>query len=329
LVGAAHGEHLLQVAAPIEPVRGTLSRFGLLVVAVTVLAAAAAYALGWQLAGVALRPTREITDQAESIQAGTLSERITAHGDVIEFRRLVTVLNAMLDRLDRAFQAQRRFTADASHELRGPLNVLRGDIEVTLKRDRSPAEYREALERCREEVLRLSRLAADLLVLARSDAGLPLEQTAEVDLYSLGSRLAERYRPLATERNIRIEVSGPRATVIGDPGLLERVVGNLVDNAVKYSPAAAVVRLEVARNQRSASVTVRDEGSGVPPEQVPQLFTRFFRGDAARPRAEGSGLGLSIAKAGAEAHGGNLVFVGNAPGAVFRLTLPAANVAGS
>ena len=324
LVGAAHGVHILQVAAPTEPIRGTLSQFALLVAALTILATGAAYGLGWRLAGIALRPTREISEQAEAIEAGTLSERITAHADVLEFRRLVTVLNGMLHRLDRAFQGQRRFTADASHELRGPLNVLRGDIEVALKRDRSPAEYRETLDRCREEVLQLSRLASDLLVLARTDAGLPLEQQVEVDLCALASRVAERYRPLASERNVRIDVWGTSAEVAGDPGLLERVVSNLVDNAVKYSPADGAVRLEVHRHDRQVALTVRDEGPGVAPEQIPYLFTRFFRGDQARPRAEGSGLGLSIAKAGADAHGGALEYLGDTRGATFRLTLPAA-----
>lgn len=326
LVGAAHGVHVLQVAAPTEPIRGTLSQFTLLVGALTILATAAAYGMGWRLAGIALRPTREITEQAEAIEAGTLSEPITAHADVVEFTRLVTVLNAMLNRLDRAFQAQQRFTADASHELRGPLNVLRGEIEVALKRDRPPGEYRETLERCREEVLRISRLAADLLVLARSDAGLPLEHRTEIDLHVLAGRVAERYRPLAAERSVRIQVAGESASVAGEAALLERVVANLIDNAVKYSSAEGAVHVEVEHDGGNAVVTVRDHGPGIPPEQMPHLFARFFRGDPARPRAEGSGLGLAIARAGAEAHGGTLEFLGNAPGAVFRVMLPAAGV---
>jgi two-component system OmpR family sensor kinase len=324
LVGAAHGVHILQVAAPTAPIRDTLSRFAVLAVAVTILATAAAYALGWGLAGVALRPTQEITAQAEAIEAGTLSERITAHADVDEFRRLVNVLNGMLNRLDGAFQGQRRFTADASHELRGPLNVLRGEIEVALKRDRSPAEYREALERCREEVLQLAQLATDLLVLARSDAGLLLEQRVDVELQALARRVAERYRAFASQRKIRIEVSGSGAEIIGDPTVLERVVANLIDNAVKYSPDHAVVQVEVQEGDGDVQLIVRDRGPGVPAEQVPHLFTRFFRGDPARRRAEGSGLGLAIAKVGAEAHGGELDYVGDSKGAVFRLTLPAA-----
>jgi two-component system OmpR family sensor kinase len=295
------------------------------VAAVVILATAAAYGLGWRLAGVALRPTREITAQAEAIEAGTLSERITAHAGVEEFGRLVNVLNAMLNRLDRAFQGQRRFTADASHELRGPLNVLRGELEVALKRERSPGEYRQILERCREEVLQLSRLATDLLVLARSEAGLPLEQRVEVDLHGLACRVAKRYQALASQRNMRIAVAGPSVEVTGDPTLLERIVANLVDNAVKYSPPNTRVRVEVSCGEQWARLTVRDEGPGITPEHVPHLFTRFFRGDPARPRAEGSGLGLSIAKVGAEAHGGTLEYLGDNHGAVFRLTLPVAD----
>jgi two-component system OmpR family sensor kinase len=324
LIGAAHGVHLLQVAAPTEPIERTLSQFTVLGMAMTILATGVAYWMGWRLAGVALRPTREITQQAEAIEAGTLSERITAHADVIEFTRLVTVLNAMLNRLDRSFQAQQRFTADASHELRGPLNVLRGDIEVALKRERSVPEYRETLERCREEVLRISRLAADLLVLARSDAGLPLEHRTEIDLHMLTSQIAERYRPLATERNVRVHLTGVSAAVAGEANLLERVVANLMDNAVKYSSAGGTVHVDVQQDGGSAVVTVRDEGPGIPAEQVPYLFTRFFRGDPARPRADGSGLGLAIAQAAAAAHGGRVEFLGNAPGAVFRVTLPLA-----
>jgi len=324
LVGAAHQVHLLQVAAPTEPLRQTLTRFSALVAALVVAGTVGAGALGMRLASVALRPTGEITAQAEAISAGTLSERITAHADVEEFTRLVTVLNGMLDRLDRAFQVQRHFTADASHELRAPLTVLKGDIDVALKRERSAAEYRETLVRCREEVERLARLASDLLVLARSDASLPLEHVAELDLLALVRRVVGRFESAAGSRGVRLTVTGPETTVSGDERLLERVVGNLVDNAVKHCRAGGEVRVELAQN-REAEITVSDEGPGVSPEHVQYLFVRFFRGDPARQRAEGSGLGLAIAKAGAEVHGGRLEFLGNRAGgggAVFRLNLP-------
>ena len=218
----------------------------MLIVVLTLLGTVGAYALGRKLAAVALRPTGEITAQAEAISEGTLSERITAHADVEEFTRLVTVLNGMLKRLDRAFQVQRQFTADASHELRAPLTVLKGDIDVTLKRDRSAEEYRETLVRCRVEVERLTRLAGDLLVLARSDAALPLEDTAEVDMRSLIARVVERFRAGDDRaRTSGLTVSAEEAVVQGDENLLDRIVTNLVDNAVKYGRPGGVVSIEL------------------------------------------------------------------------------------
>ena len=323
LVGMAHQVHVLQVAAPTEPVGQTLISFSALLLLLTLFATVGVYALGRRIAGVALQPTAEITAQAESVTAGTLSERITAHADVEEFTRLVTVLNRMLDRLDRAFQIQRQFAADASHELRAPLTVLKGDIDVTLKRDRTAAEYRDTLVRCQEEVERLSRLAGDLLLLARTDAALPLEHVAELDLRAIVDRVVPRYQAGGAVRDIRLGVHGTGAIVRGDERLLERVIGNLLDNAVQYCPPGGEVRVEL-ESASTATLTISDSGPGVAPEDAPHLFVRFFRGDPARRVGEGTGLGLAIAKAGAEAHGGRLEFRGNAPGAVFRLTLPAA-----
>lgn len=321
LVGAAHGVHVLQVAAPLEPLDRTVTEFALLAGLTTLIAAGAAFFIGWRIAGMALRPTAEIAAQAEAITEGTLASQITAHADVEEFTRLVQVLNAMLARLERAFRGQRQFTADASHELRGPLTALRGDIDLALKRDRPAAEYRATLERCREEVARLSRLTSDLLTLARSEAGVSADERVEVDLRALAGRVVERYRPMAVERDIRLAVTGDAAPVEGEPGLLERVVGNLVDNAIKHSPRAGKVEIELSGGD-IVSLTVRDSGPGIPPEDVPHLFRRFFRRAAGRDAREGSGLGLAIARAAAEAHGGRLEFAGNEPGAVFRLTLP-------
>ncbi len=333
LVGAAHGVHVLQVAAPTEPVQRTLAQFGALLAVLSLLATGGAFVVGWRLAGVALRPTYEITVQAEAIRAGTLAERITAHADVQEFSRLVTVLNEMLDRLEGTFEGQRRFIADAGHELRAPLTVLRGEMEVALRRERSTAEYRESIERSHEEVLRMSALVQDLLALARSDAGVLVEQRVELDLSELARRVAGRHRPHAALQGVAVAVTGAAAPLTGDPAVLERTIENLVVNAIRYSPAGGEVRIDVRPADGGGPddmhrLTVSDQGPGVPPDQVPQLFTRFFRGDPARRRGgsdgqEGTGLGLAIARAGAEAHGGSLRFAGNAPGAGFELRLPA------
>jgi two-component system, OmpR family, sensor kinase len=320
MVGEAHGHHVLQVAAPTAPVETTIVKFTSLVGLLAVLLIVTAYFLGWRVADTALQPTREITAQAEELGAGSFPARITAHADISEFRRLVDVLNAMLARLDTAFRSQQRFTADASHELRGPLNVLRGEIEVALKRPRTEDEYREVLGRCRDEVLRLSRLASDLLLLARAEAGPGPEPSEELDLQELAASVVDRYRAPAAARGLKLELADGHRPIRGHGDLLERAIRNLVDNAIKYATAPGTVTLRVLGDQWPA-IEVRDTGPGIPPEQARHLFDRFYRGDASRPRSDGSGLGLAIARAAAEAHGGTLEFMGNDPGAVFRLSL--------
>jgi two-component system OmpR family sensor kinase len=323
-IGEAHGEHVLQVAAPLAPIDQTVRKFALLMGSLATGVMAVAYLMGWREAQNVLRPMGEITDQAAALGAASLSARITAHAQVMEFKSLVMVLNEMLARLERAFQSQRRFTADASHELRAPLNVLRGEVDVALKRPRTDAEYRDVLQRCREEVIRLTRLSADLLTLARADAGTPADQLEPLDLYDVAASAVERYQPVASRRGLRIRIEGRSAVVRGSSELLDRAIANLVDNAVKYANVPGEVLVSVADGE-TASVQVRDTGPGIAPRHLSQLFERFFRADPARPREEGSGLGLAIARAAAEAHGGTLTFEGNAPGggAVFRLRIPA------
>jgi two-component system, OmpR family, sensor kinase len=321
LVGPAHGMHMLQVAAPLAPLERTLRDFVLLILLLLLLTTGAAFLVGWRIAGIALRPTTDITEQAEAIREGTPNPTITAHADADEFARLVRVLNGMLDRLDRASAVQRRFTADASHELRGPLTALRGDLDLALKRERSPAEYRETLERCREEVIRLTRIATDLLTLARNEAGLDPQEQTEVDLRQVADRVIARFQSAVAERGLRFALEGPTAIVRGDPAMLQRVVGNLVDNAVKHSPAGGTITI-VVHSGESVELIIRDQGPGVPQEDQAQLFNRFFRGGTQPRGSVSTGLGLAIAKAAADAHGGRLEFVRNDPGAVFRLVLP-------
>jgi heavy metal sensor kinase len=316
--------HMLQVAAPLAPLERTLRDLLLLGVMLTLLAVGAAFLVGWRIAGAALSPTREITQQAEAIREGTPSHTITAHADVAEFARLVQVLNAMLARLDRASALQRQFTADASHELRGPLTALRGELDLALKRERTAGEYKATLNSCREEVVRLTRLSTDLLTLARNEAGLSPQDQTEVDLRLVAERVASRFEAIAGEHRVHFTVSGQTAVLRGDPAMLERIVSNLVDNALKHSPPGGKVDITLESGE-SIVLTVRDEGAGVPAEDQPRLFSRFFRGESSRGSSgDSTGLGLAMAKAAAEAHGGRLEFAGNDPGAVFRLILPLA-----
>jgi two-component system OmpR family sensor kinase len=323
LLGAQHARHFLQVSAPVEPVDATIDQAVLLAALLGLAGALAAFAGAWYFAGVAIRPVAEIVTQAEAIEAGTLSSRITAHAEAREYRRLVVVLNAMLDRLDRAFRAQRRFVADASHELRSPLTVLKGDIDVALRRERSAEEYRGALESSREEVDRMAALADNLLTLARTDAGIPADQLRRVDLPDVVRRVVDRAGAAAADAGITLALDAAPAPTRGDAGLLERAVGNLVENAVKHSARGGRVEVRCGGAGGVATVEVGDAGPGIGPEHVPNLFERFYRGDPARSRGSGAGLGLPIARAIAEAHGGRLELVHAQPGALFRLTLPA------
>ncbi len=323
LVGAHHGSHFLQVTAPVAPVDAVLWRFAGLAALLALVGAAAGFAGAFHFARVATRPAEEIAAQAEAIEAGTLSARITAHAEVDEYASLVRVLNAMLDRLDRAFEAQRRFVGDASHELRAPLTVLRGDVDVALRRERAPAEYRETLVRLREELDGLTALAGNLLVLARADAGLPAAALLEVDLADVGERVVARTARQAEAAGVALSFAPAPAPTRGDAALLERAVANLVENGLKYAPRGSRVGVRCGRDGDRVTLEVEDDGPGIPPGHAEHVFERFYRADTARRRESGVGLGLPIARAIAQAHGGRLELVHAAPGALFRLTLPA------
>lgn len=314
---------LLQVSAPYDGTRATLFRFGLLLALLTVTATALAAWLSWHGASIALRPTRAITDEAAAMGPGDLSARITSQAHVAEFEDLVAVLNAMLDRIERSFRSMQQFTADAGHELRGPLSVLRGEIDLALRRPRTAEEYKEALLNCRVEAYRLTRLAIDLLTLTRAESGHLQPLSTPVELHSLTADLVRRHARVAEERRIRVELDGDPTPVTADAELLERAAENLLRNAIDHTPAGGRVMITV-RPGSQAEWIIRDEGPGIAEEQTSHLFDRFYRADPARTRGGGTGLGLAIARAAAEAHGGRLEFAGNAPGAVFRMTLPGA-----
>lgn len=328
--GPAHEAHVLQAAAPLEARNRMLRGVAFFVSLVVVGVSAGSFAGAWWLADRALRPVHQVTGQAEEIGARTLGRRITAHADTQEYRRLVQVLNGMLARIDDAFEAQKRFTADASHELRSPLTALRGELEVSLRRERSREEYQDVLASALEEVERLSRTAEDLLTLARSDAGVMEPRLRPVDLAEVVGRVAERIRRTGQEKGVRLQLAlAPGVEVLGDPDLLDRLVWNLTENAVKFTPAGGRVELVVERDEGAPVIEVRDSGPGLTKEDRARIFERFSRGDRARtpsPDTPGTGLGLAIARATAELHGAELT-VTNRPGgggALCRVRFPAA-----
>lgn len=325
--GAPHDRHVLQVAAPLAPrddmIRRLAAFFGALAGAVLLGSAAG----GWWLAGRAVRPVHEIIDQAEEIGAGSLDRRIQAWSDTGEYRRLVEVLNTMLTRIQRTFETQTRFTADASHELRSPLTALRGEIEIALRKDRSPQEYRDVLHSNLEEILRLTRITEDLLTLARTDAGaLGPHGEEAVSATAFADRLAARFRRSSQNAAVRLTISTTfDDTLPIDAGILDQVVGNLVDNGLKFTPAGGSVDVRIDRDASRLRITVSDTGPGIV-EPADRLFDRFYRADAVRTpggATPGTGLGLAIVHSIVE-HLSGTVTAANAPhgGAHFEVVIP-------
>ena len=297
---------------------------------------------GWLLARRALRPVDAMTQAARRIEAENLAERLQGAEADDELGRLADTLNEMLGRLEAAFTQVRRFSADASHELRTPLTVLRGEIEVALRSPRSAEEYRRVLESALQEVERLSRLAADLLLLSRADAGALRPASEVVELDRLVEEAVKQGQILARGRGVQVGLEALEPLVVrGDAGLLGQVLLNLLDNAIKYTPAGGRVRLALRAAEsapppaprppqfpsgadRWAEIAVADTGVGIPPDALPRIFDRFFRADQARSRgAGGAGLGLCIARTIAELHGGR-IDVESTPGvgSTFRLLVP-------
>jgi signal transduction histidine kinase len=231
----------------------------------------------------------------------------------------------MLDRIRGAVGQQRRLVDDASHELRTPLAAMRSELDVSLRADDLTPAGREVLESVRDEVDRLSRILDDLLTLASADEGTLALATEDVRLDDLAGRAGDAMRSLAARRSITIAVDGAATTVTGDPERLRQALGNLVENAVKFSPDGGVVGIRTASRNGSASVTVTDDGPGVAEADRDRIFERFFRADRSRTRGvAGSGLGLSIALEIVEAHGGRIHFEPREPhGSQFTIELTA------
>ena len=259
------------------------------------------------LAGRALSPVGKITGLARRISAEDLGQRLNLELPNDEIGRLARTFDEMIERLDEAFRRQLQFTADASHELRTPLTAVKGQVEVALQRERSPADYREVLEKVNAEVDRLIGLTNSLLTLARADAGgIPLV-LEDVDVQTLMSGTVEQMRPAAANKNIVVDLEpGPTATIRVDEDLVLQLLLNPLDNAIKYTPVGRVTA-GWRMNGDQVELRVQDTGIGISHDHLPYLFDRFYRVDKGRSRAEGgAGLGLAISRWIAQAHGGSI-----------------------
>ena len=287
----------------------------------------AATVLGYGLAGTALRPVREIVAAARAFSEQDLRRRITLDLPSDELGELADTFNGMLARLETSFDSLRRFTADAAHELRAPLTLIRTEAEVTLSRPRSPEEYRGSLATVLAEAKRLGRLADQLLMLARAEAGVLTPQMTEVNLAQLAQDAVRLWLPLAAERSVSLVTEIPgRDNVRGDPDLLRRLLDNLIDNALRHAPIGTEVLVSGKVVGRELELAVADAGPGVPEAVRGLIFERFSRADQARARdTGGAGLGLALCSAIAELHHGSITLDGRSGfGARFVVRLPVA-----
>lgn len=314
------------VGADLTPEREEMKRFVLSLAGTGLAIWALGLLGGWWLAGRAIRPIQKISRTATRIAEGNLAERIgTTVGDS-ELDQLGRVLDTTFDRLHTAIERQKQFTADASHELKTPVTILLAETQRALKRERSPEEYRAALATCQTAAERMRRLTESLLLLARQEAGADAPRE-RCDLSALLRDTVAHLRPLAAERQLTVEADLRPAVCLGDPAALSILASNLVANALQHHDrAGGIVRVACTTTAEGVTLTVVDDGPGIPPAHLPHLFERFYRADAARTGGAGhTGLGLAIARAIVQNHGGTLT-AANEPGRGARFTarLPAA-----
>ena len=332
----AQGGHIvnvLQVGLSLEGLYMARQHFLWALAGLVPLALVLAGGGGWLLARRALRPVDQMTRTARRIEAEHLGKRLNGAEVDDELGRLAKTLNEMLALLEAAFAQVRRFSADASHELKTPLTVLKGEIEVALRNPRDPAEYQQVLASVLEEVESMARLVDDLLLLSRADAGALRWEKQTVEMDRLVEEVAKEGEILGRGKQVQVKIQELEPLVVqGDGQRLKQLLRNLVDNAVKYTPSGGQVALSLRRAEGSnapvvdsakpvdrltnqpigistewVEISVRDTGIGIPPDAVPRIFERFYRVDPARSRETGgAGLGLCIVKTIAEGHGGSI-----------------------
>lgn len=317
-------QYFVVVGAPLDEAAGqwrTLLKASLIGIPLALLFAIAG---GWWVARRGLRPLAGMAAQSQGITARTLDRRLTVPASTTELAQLAGAFNHVLDRLGSALLTQRRFMADASHELRTPISVMRTAADVTLSQpSRQETEYRDALGVVSQQASRLTRLVDDMLILARADGGGYPIRLARLDLAALVDECARDLGAAAAAKNITIETALEPLEMTGDDALLRRMTLNVLGNALIYTPAGGRVALTLTRADGDMLLRVADSGPGIPAADRERVFERFVRLDAARA-AGGAGLGLAIARWVAEAHGGTLrVLSSGADGTVFAAQLPA------
>jgi two-component system OmpR family sensor kinase len=322
-VSASGSTYTIAATAPPDAVDSNLRLLrGVIFVALPLFVALAGLG-GYFTARRNLEPLERMAEQAHRISGSNLHARLDPGRAAEELAVLAASFNELLDRVDQSFETMRRFVADASHELRTPLSVIRGEADVVLSQDRSPADYRESLSVILDESRRLSRMVEDLLNLARADAGRVILHSREFYFNDLLSECCRSVQSLAASNGVTLEyLPTPDIPFTGDEDLLRRLVINLLDNGIRYTPAGGRVTAGLQTDPAGVRLRIADTGIGISADAAPHIFERFFRADKARTRG-GFGLGLSIVKWIAESHGGTVELESlPAKGSTFTVTLP-------
>lgn len=320
----------VQAGIPMDEEVGTLERFQRYLLMFAPLLLLTAGVVGYGLSRRALAPVDALTRTARTITGGTLSHRLAPLHTGDELQRLSDTINAMLERLEAAFGRVTQFTADASHELRTPVSLIRTEAELALRRSRGEQEYREALRRILLEAERTTTLIEELLALARADSGREAFEIQPLDLRGTLQEVASGWRQVANVRGLQFSerILDAEMNILGDEAALRRVLNVLLDNAFKYTPCpGGMVRISAERKDGRAVISVADNGMGIAEGEQKRIFERFYRVDKARSRdMGGAGLGLSIALWIVEQHHGKIA-VESTPGAgsIFRVELPLAS----
>ena len=297
----------LQVALEVTPERNLFGDYRenlLVVLGIGMLVSAM---IGYGIARKGIRPVQEIASTVRRIRSSTLNERVGAGGLPSELASLASTFNEMLDHLEDAFARLARFSSDIAHELRTPINNIRGEVEVTLGKTRSPEEYGEVLGSAVEECLRLSRMIDSLLFLARVENPQTVIRRETLDVGKELAAVREFYDPAAGEAGVHLNLSvGGAITAPLDRTLFQRAIGNLIENALAHTNPGGHIRLEAVRDNGTLLISVADDGCGIPAEHLLHVFERFYRVDPARSKnSGGAGLGLAIVKSVANLHGGD------------------------
>lgn len=313
----------IQIAIDISQKEGLLARYRFWFWAILLATFVIFPLVGYKIARRGIRPVEEMATTARHITSTNLRERILPEGYPFELASLASTFNQMLDRLEESFERISRFSADIAHDLRTPVNNLRGEAEVALARARSAGEYREVIESFLEEAVRLSDLIGDLLFLARSESPLTHLRREPVDVGELLGGVQEYYEASAADGGVSLTTTVADKPVIAelDRTLLQRAVGNLVSNALANTPPGGAVVMGTRADPSTICIEVSDTGVGIPAEALPKVFDRFFRVDSSRSQGSGgTGLGLAIVQSIVQLHGGN-VQIWSQPGHGTRVTL--------